>query len=325
MSLRARGQLQPEQPFGRQGRWYRGALHTHTANSDGDKTPEEAAAIYKALGYDFICFTDHEVVTEFQSADPDFLCIAGIEVESAVGDGNQDHKFHFTGLGVVPDPAHISGLSVKSSGGPAARGTQMSIREAGSLREVVDVLKSMSAFVSLAHPGWSNLGGGEVLDFCDCNAVEIYNTTADLSIARGFSCEAWDYALTHGGRVNAVAGDDTHGYNIDMAGGWVMVRAEKLQAGAILQRLGEGSYYTTCGPQIENFEVNGGTATGMTSQCKRIDFVCNSASGRSFIAAEGQTIRSAAYKLPAKARYVRLQCSDERGRKAWSNPVYLST
>ena len=34
-------------------------LHLHTTDSDGRKTPEEAAAIYRAAGYDVIAVTDH--------------------------------------------------------------------------------------------------------------------------------------------------------------------------------------------------------------------------------------------------------------------------
>ena len=34
-------------------------LHLHTTGSDGCKTPEEAAAIYRAAGYDVIAVTDH--------------------------------------------------------------------------------------------------------------------------------------------------------------------------------------------------------------------------------------------------------------------------
>ena len=43
-----------------QGRsWFRGNLHTHTTVSDGRKTPDETAAIYRAAGYDFLALTDH--------------------------------------------------------------------------------------------------------------------------------------------------------------------------------------------------------------------------------------------------------------------------
>ena len=34
-------------------------LHMHTTLSDGSKTPEEAAEIYKKAGYDVVAITDH--------------------------------------------------------------------------------------------------------------------------------------------------------------------------------------------------------------------------------------------------------------------------
>lgn len=34
-------------------------LHLHTTESDGRKTPEEAAAIYREAGYDILAITDH--------------------------------------------------------------------------------------------------------------------------------------------------------------------------------------------------------------------------------------------------------------------------
>ncbi|MDO4582756.1 MAG: hypothetical protein Q4D62_01515 [Planctomycetia bacterium] len=42
-------------------RWYRGNLHMHTLRSDGMAFAEEAAALYRRLGYDFIAFSDHNV------------------------------------------------------------------------------------------------------------------------------------------------------------------------------------------------------------------------------------------------------------------------
>ena len=38
---------------------YKINLHTHTTISDGRKTPEQVAEIYRAAGYDMIAFTDH--------------------------------------------------------------------------------------------------------------------------------------------------------------------------------------------------------------------------------------------------------------------------
>jgi len=47
-------------------RWYKGNLHTHTLWSDGDDYPEMVALWYKERGYDFLCFTDHNVLLDFE-------------------------------------------------------------------------------------------------------------------------------------------------------------------------------------------------------------------------------------------------------------------
>jgi hypothetical protein len=43
-------------------RWYRGNLHTHSLWSDGDDYLETIGLWYKEHGYDFLCFTDHNVL-----------------------------------------------------------------------------------------------------------------------------------------------------------------------------------------------------------------------------------------------------------------------
>jgi predicted metal-dependent phosphoesterase TrpH len=47
-------------------RWFKGNTHMHTLRSDGRSLPVEAAALFKRDGYNFICFTDHNV----SSAEP---------------------------------------------------------------------------------------------------------------------------------------------------------------------------------------------------------------------------------------------------------------
>ena len=44
-----------------QGNWKRGSLHTHTYWSDGRGFPEQMVGAYKGLGYDFVCFSDHNI------------------------------------------------------------------------------------------------------------------------------------------------------------------------------------------------------------------------------------------------------------------------
>ena len=47
-----------------QNKWFRGNLHMHTLLSDGQAFPDEAALLYKRMGYDFVVFSDHNKVHE---------------------------------------------------------------------------------------------------------------------------------------------------------------------------------------------------------------------------------------------------------------------
>ena len=46
-------------PFAQPGRFYRGNLHGHSTNSDGQWSPAEYIRQYSQNGYDFVALTDH--------------------------------------------------------------------------------------------------------------------------------------------------------------------------------------------------------------------------------------------------------------------------
>ena len=46
-------------PFDYDGRLLRGNLHGHSDHSDGMLSAEQIGGIYRRLGYDFICLSDH--------------------------------------------------------------------------------------------------------------------------------------------------------------------------------------------------------------------------------------------------------------------------
>ena len=46
-----------------EGNWYKGNLHTHTINSDGDLPLNEMVTKYKEKRYDFLAITDHDKLT----------------------------------------------------------------------------------------------------------------------------------------------------------------------------------------------------------------------------------------------------------------------
>jgi len=65
--------------------WFRGNLHTHTTNSDGDSPPDVVAAWYRDAGYDFLALTDHDLLTrpeDVRHAAGAMLLIGGEELTS---------------------------------------------------------------------------------------------------------------------------------------------------------------------------------------------------------------------------------------------------
>lgn len=66
-------------------KWWKGNLHTHTLWSDGDHFPETVAKWYKENGYDFISFSDHNVIQQGEkwiqpAYNPNAVSAGGIEV-----------------------------------------------------------------------------------------------------------------------------------------------------------------------------------------------------------------------------------------------------
>ena len=44
-------------------KWFKGNTHMHTLRSDGDAFPAEAAVLFRREGYNFVCFSDHNITS----------------------------------------------------------------------------------------------------------------------------------------------------------------------------------------------------------------------------------------------------------------------
>ncbi len=276
----------------------KGALHAHTRASDGSQEPAELVAHYREMGYDFVFLTDHNKVTHCGDLD-NFLVLPGIEVGSATK--NPDQYWHFVGL----------------------------MTEAGAtppMKAPPDVLwpfvRRTSPFGFLAHPYWSQVTGRDLLRFPGLSCVEVWNTGCEQELTRGHGEYPWDWALSAGAKMTAVAVDDCHGFD-DVGKGWVSVEAEAFTGDAIVDALSRGAYYSSCGPEIREFRLDGNTVTAVTSPCRSIALIADRQCGKYVPASPGRTVESASLVLEGKERYVRAECVDAQGRKAWSNPLFL--
>jgi hypothetical protein len=291
--------IEAPNPFAMEGTWLKGALHAHTTESDGRFSPEELARIYRDLGYDFLCLTDHDRVTRLASRDG-FLILPGIEL--AVASPRPGQCWHLVGLG--------------------ADDSAVAAEKPASLDEMTARVKGASRLSVLAHPYWSSLSGADVCRLGDIDLIEVFNSGCEIEIGRGHAEYQWDVCLGAGRRMNAVAVDDCHGRDeIGMA--WVMVRAAEKTSEAVLDALARGMFYSSCGPEIRDVRPGPDAMAVTTSPCRTISVIADAQAGGRFLDEEtGGDIAAAAYGYRRWERYLRVQVTDALGRRAWSNPFY---
>lgn len=276
--------------------WYRGNLHAHTTGSDGEMSPEELARLYKDNGYDFLALTDHGVVTELSHPPEGLLLIPG--VEHGIGES------HLVAL--APERAMLERADLR---GP-------------TLRNLADELKRNGADAILAHPYWSGLEVRGIVGVGSVLALEIYNSGCEIEKGTGSALVHWDGMLARGRSIWGVATDDGHRVR-DAFGGWVMVGAEELTVPEVLRALREGRFYSSQGPEIRSFTMQGNDVRIECSPARSVIFASLRSKGFRVDAEGRELLTEARAPLDAFAGYVRAEVRDERGRCAWTNPVVL--
>jgi hypothetical protein len=293
--------------FAAAGRFWRGNIHTHSTASDGKHEPAEVCRLYSDSGYDFICLSDHFVpkygfpITDTAAFRTNtFTTILGAEIHAPAN--SQGEVWHILAAGLPSDFAHT--MADESGVALAARA-----RNAG-------------AFVGIAHPQWSGLTieDGRAMVRA-AHAVEIYNHGCQLESTRGDGTYLLDQLLDEGRHLTAYAADDAHFRFDDAFGGWMMVKAEANEPEALLDAMKAGLFYSSQGPEIRDFAVEGGEAHIACSPVANIALV-----GRGTRVAHKYGRQQTGAVLPVEKfanDWLRLVITDAAGRSAWSNPVWL--
>ncbi len=283
---------------------YKGNTHLHTTLSDGRKSPEEARAIYKENGYDFLAISDHRKVTTETMMDGDLLSIQSIE-------------FDYNLVGQV---VHIVGFGVKSD---VADGLLPQV----SPQRAVNAIKKAGGIAILAHPAWSLNTPEIITGLRGLDAVEIYNTVSGMPFNgdRADSSAIIDVAFCQGNLLNLVAADDAHFYIGDECKSYIMVAAEEKTEEAIKKAIIAGDFYATQGPKFEKIEFDGSTVKVWCSPVRYISFPSDLpwAQGRT---KEGENLTYAEFTLNPNLphKFIRVMLVDENGKRAWSNPIDLT-
>lgn len=292
--------------------WYKGNLHTHTINSDGDSSPDAVARWYKEHRYHFLALTDHNYLTDPQGlnsifgASERFLLITGEEVTT----------------GFRNAPVHVNAFRLSETIQPASGG---SVQE--TLQANVDRILASGSIPSLNHPFYRWAIEPEVFRNIErLGLFEVFNGIHDTNDEWGLE-EMWDSALTAGREIYGIAVDDAHEFKSfgpersNPGRGWIEVRASELTQVAILDAVERGNFYSSTGIRLA--ELNRGEGA--------VDFRIEPSGDEKyltrFIGQGGKELErvvgiKAAYQLKPGDGYVRASIQDSAGRRAWVQPVF---
>lgn len=308
----------PAQPAQPAPRWFKGNLHTHTLNSDGDSTPDDVVRWYRERNYQFLVLTDHNYLTSvdglnaLHGADDKFLVVRGEEVTSRFGD----------------KPLHVNGLEIERFVPPPEGGR--SVVEV--LQQMVDGIRAARGVPSINHPnfGWA-ISPDELGQVQRTKLFEVFNGHPTVNNLGGGGVpsleETWDRILSSGKLLYGIAVDDAHYFKRpeDPAAprpgkGWVYVRAARLDARALVEALERGDFYSSTGVQMQAVDA---TASSLSLSVRtepaskyRIQFI-----GRQGRVLSEVTTPAATYTFKGDEGYVRAKVMESNGKVAWIQPV----
>jgi hypothetical protein len=297
--------------------WYKGNLHTHTLNSDGDSTPAAVVSWYREHRYNFLVLSDHNYLTEVEglnslySAKEKFLLVSGEEVTDA-----------YKGKSI-----HINAYNLKELVRPTHGETLVA-----TLRGNVQAILAKGALPSVNHPNfhWA-LTAKDLLAVEEITHFEVYNGHPEVNNhgGGGFDSmdEMWDALLSRGRRVYGIAVDDAHTFktferNLSNPGrGWVMVRAESLDADSLTNALRRGDFYASTGVALDEISDSRDEVSIRIKEDPKLKFTTY------FIGEQGKILAKSTelnpvYKKTGQEKYVRARVEASTGDTAWTQPAF---
>ena len=298
-------------------RWYKGNLHTHTLNSDGDSTPDEVVRWYREHGYDFLVLTDHNFMTEVDglnavpSGPGKFLVVRGEEVTSRVGD----------------KPIHVNGFDLRRLVDPPNASTVVTM-----VQGMVDGIRAASGVPSVNHPnfGWA-ISADELASIQRTKLFELYSGHPLVNNVGGGGVpgleEVWDRLLSSGKLLYGIAVDDAHHFKrpwdptaSSPGHGWVYVRSAALEPRPLVEALERGDFYSSTGVVLDAVDAGANRLRVSVKQAGtskyRIQFI-----GRGGRVLQEVAAAEGTYTFKGDEGYVRAKVLESNGAVAWTQPV----
>ena len=321
------------------GNFYKANLHCHSTFSDGKFTPEEIKKAYMDKGYSIVAYTDHDVyIPHPELNEENFLALHGFEVEinePARPEWPVTKTCHMCFVAYDPDN-HIHPLWHRSKylfRGALDHKNEVRFDEskpdyereytAERISDMVKVGKENGFFVTYNHPRWSLETYAEYMGYEGIDAMEIYNHGCVVGGYHDYNSVVYDEMLRGGKRIYCLATDDNHTIDRDAFGGFVMIKAEKLEYKTITDAIKRGDFYSSTGPEIKSIRYDTETQI-LHVDCSEAKKVIFSTGIRRQGVINGKPYTdSAEFKLKGNENYVRVTVIDEEGRTADTNAYFL--
>ena len=342
-------------------RWYKGNTHTHTLNTDGDSAPDDVVRYYREHKYHFLVLSDHDIVTSVDALNGifalgersasdrpgvplnPFLLIPGEELT----DSWSPRGGATAGRDLERKEIHLTALNVKKAVAP-----QKGASVAETIQRDVDAIRAAGGVPIVNHPNfvWS-VTAGDLRPLRNARLFELFNGHRQTHFLGGGGAPGvealWDELLSAGTLLYGVAADDSHFFKgsegpaaMSAPGrGWVMVRAERLDAEAILQALERGDFYATTGVELAEYSAN---EKGISL---RVVPFSRSRYQVQFIGKGGRVLKevgvqpsldaspaggalvpkaeTASYEFQGDEGYVRARVIESNGAMAWTQPALV--
>lgn len=322
------------------GQLYKVNLHCHTNISDGQMTPEEVKARYKALGYHAVCYTDHEVLIGHKElCDDNFVALHGYEV--AIKQDLAHHTgcfmpvYHFNFLAERQDhltmPRYF--LNNPSMPGNARRWAQ----EQGQydpadtidtvsysmewLNGYLTAVRNAGFLVTYNHPQWSLQSAKDYIGLEGLHAIEAIN--GGCRHLNDNTSLHFEQMLRAGMQVIPNGGDDNH-RECDIGHAWTMIKAPALTYDALVAAYKNGDCFASEGPDFTDLYVENGEIVVKTSPVAGI-YLMSEGRISSWRLSEDASLTEArfAYKPESFGKYFRLELRNATGHRAFSR-AYLT-
>lgn len=276
-------------------KWYRGNTHTHAKLSDKNDKDDvpEIAGWYRKAGYDFLLLSEHndhlekkKIICHDELSEPGkFLMLCGLELSN---------KRHHTALGI-----------------------ESYIGEEKSLQDGVTKTIEAGGLPILNHPQDPKINAEDFISTIGLNHLEVFNGNRPEETPA--TEVLWDNILSSsdGRVVYAVAADDNHYKEEKVGRGWIMVQSPALTKDDIEENIRKGNFYASTGIYLNDYIVIKNTVTVVSKNGSLIVFIGKY--GKILYSVTGS---KATYTLKGDDLYVRAKITDDKGKAAWTQPVF---